>query len=303
MDTTLPASTTTIPTPCSWSRHSPPARPKSSSTSSLPPLGVRQGNADTLYRLRDELLVTTPRGRRLIDLFYRHGLELSPLLLSDEALRTEGAEVLLLALPGLEALVNGQGETVVVTQEMVDALDIFLSHLYSLAGPDLQAVIEEEWQRSNPPALVGRTFAGAWEQVAGQWVTFLPVQYASPREPPPPEVFQFGGHVYLGDLGDDSTPLGEAVMVLYGVGGRHGPHTLLGTAQTGADGAFVLDYTHIGGEVYGYYTLAVSDTRYTTVGVWPGPGAEEWEPHWIQYPIPVAGSYGESAFFVHGAGR
>lgn len=265
----------------------------------LPPVGRGQDQAHPLYRLRDEVLTSTPRGRHYIDLFYGHSLELGRLLLTDLVLQEEGAALLGMALPGLEALVNGEGETVLVTLDMVEMLDIFLTHLHTLASPDLQADIEREWARANPYGLVDRTFAEAWLQAAGQWYAYLPLQFGRGGEPPAPEWFQFEGYVYLGEVGDTSNPLGGVNVVLYGSSGRFGPHELLTTAQTDGTGAFGLAYEATPEAAYAYYSLAIDDAGYLVLGALPGAGGEEWEPHWIQYAIPQAGTYAENAFFVN----
>jgi hypothetical protein len=269
----------------------------------FPLLGIHQGSADTLYRLRDEWLANTPRGQHLIDLFYTHALEMVILFLEDPSLVEEGVAVLGMTLPGLDALVNGEGDAVMVTPEMAEGLDLFVSHLHGVASPELQAAIEAEWERNDPFGLVGLPFGAAWQVVAGQWTTNLPLQYGPPGSEPEPEDFHFMGNVYLGEPGDTSNPLDGVDLVLYGSSGRHGPHQLLATTQSAGDGAFAFYYEATAESAFAYYSLAISDTGYIAVGVEPGGGGEEWEPFWIQYSIPVAGDYGGNRFFAQERGR
>ena len=262
-------------------------------------LSAQQSGLDTLYRLRDELMTTTPRGRHFIDLFYEHSPELATLLLTHSDLREEGTGLLEMLLPGLEALVNGEGDTVAVTPDMVERLDAFLARLNELASPDLQDDIAQEWERANPSTLVEQTFAGAWEQVAGQWAVYLPLIFSPPGTPPQPEHLEFSGQVFLGEAGDTSQPLGGVdAVVLLGATGRFGPSVVLDTTQAAEDGSFFLGYEYTIATAYPYYSLAISDTRYMVTGVMPGEGGEPWEPGWIQFVAPSAGWYLENAFFV-----
>ena len=244
-------------------------------------------------------MTTTPRGRHFIDLFYEHSPELATLLLTHSDLREEGTGLLEMLLPGLEALVNGEGDTVAVTPDMVERLDAFLARLNELASPDLQDDIAQEWERANPSTLVEQTFAGAWEQVAGQWAVYLPLIFSPPGTPPQPEHLEFSGQVFLGEAGDTSQPLGGVdAVVLLGATGRFGPSVVLDTTQAAEDGSFFLGYEYTIATAYPYYSLAISDTRYMVTGVMPGEGGEPWEPGWIQFVAPSAGWYLENAFFV-----
>ena len=239
------------------------------------------------------------KGRHFIDLFYEHSPELATLMLTHGDLREEGTALLEMALPGLEALVNGEGETGVVTPDMVEQLGAFRAHLDELASHDLQDDIAQEWERANPPSLVEQTFAEAGEQVAGQWAVYVPVIFGPPGTPPEPEHLEFSGRVFLGEPGDTSQPLGGVdAVILLGATGRFGPSVILDTSQTAEDGSFSLGYEYTVETAYPYYSLAISDTRYTVAGVTPGEGGEPWEPDWIQFVTPPAGSYPDNAFFV-----
>lgn len=120
----------------------------------------------TLYRTRDELMSQTPAGRRYIDLYYAHTGEISRLLAKDQALRDQAADVLRSVLPGLTALLDGQGDRVVVTPGVVAHLNLFLRELVA-ADRDgaLAKAIAAERSRLKLDSLAGLTFEEAWRTI------------------------------------------------------------------------------------------------------------------------------------------
>ncbi len=71
--------------------------------------------AATLYRVRDELLGGSAAGKYYRELYEAHTGRASRLLLLDPALRSTAADILAEFTPGLEQLVDGRGDRVVVS--------------------------------------------------------------------------------------------------------------------------------------------------------------------------------------------
>jgi hypothetical protein len=98
-------------------------------------------------------------GQDYIDLYYEHGSEMGQLGLEDPGLLWDAYGTLQNFLPGLEALVTGRGDEVVVTEEMVgDALDVW-QRLAAAGSPQLAATINGQLsQYNNLQDFAGLTF-------------------------------------------------------------------------------------------------------------------------------------------------
>jgi len=132
------------------------------------------------FQLRDEILFATPAGQNYTDLYYTHDAELSNLIFSNPAIFDAAVDTLMLWQPNLQALVDREGETALITQAQVDAVDDFLTQLSAVASPALQADIAIE--RANLPApddFVGMTIEEARGIVVGYGI-FLPTVLGQP---------------------------------------------------------------------------------------------------------------------------
>jgi hypothetical protein len=118
-----------------------------------------------LYRVRDEILNETPKGQHYIDLYYGHGVEITDLLLNNSELKNEAITTLQHWEPKLRALVDGQGDTVSISQEEVDAIDHFLSGLENIGSAALRTTIQNERADLNMQGLVGKTMNQAWGEI------------------------------------------------------------------------------------------------------------------------------------------
>jgi hypothetical protein len=113
------------------------------------------------------LFSATPAGQSYIELYRQHGAEMGRTGLGDPQLLWDAYGTLQNFMPGLEALVTGHGDEMVVTQEMVDdALSIW-TRLASSGSPALSAAINAELvQYNNLQDFVGMTFDG-WAEAIG----------------------------------------------------------------------------------------------------------------------------------------
>ena len=124
------------------------------------PLGVQ-----LFYRVRDELLSLTPQGNNFIDLYYQYGPEIGALLLADSDLYQEGVGLLQIWEPKLRALVDGEGNTVTISQAEVDAIENFLLNLEAVASNGLRIVLQNERMNLDIQGFVGQTMSQAWAEI------------------------------------------------------------------------------------------------------------------------------------------
>ena len=140
--------------------------------------------AATLYRVRDELLTGTTAGEHYRTLYEQHTGRISWLLLQNPGLRDTGGQILKAVTPGLNQLMDGEGEQAVVTQELVDNVLSFLQRLAeedrANGGGELASTIEREKARMDWDRLVGMTYEEAWRYIQSRvtvrpFVIYLPV--------------------------------------------------------------------------------------------------------------------------------
>ena len=113
--------------------------------------------AGLLYRLRNEVLNTNAGGQHYTDLYYAHSSEIATILGSHDNLAGQGLDVIDALMPNLQALLNGQGNTVVVTNLQVQQSQAFLNALLPYASPELQQAISDERTRRPLENMIGMT--------------------------------------------------------------------------------------------------------------------------------------------------
>ena len=132
----------------------------------------------TLYRVRDTMLDTTPRGRHYRDLYEQHTGSITKLLAADGDLRKRGAGLLAQTQPALDDLADGQGDTI-VTAALVHDVRAYLVDLAAAAeargDDDLADTISFEITRLDFNELIGMTYDEAWDYLNLPQLTFLPV--------------------------------------------------------------------------------------------------------------------------------
>ena len=133
--------------------------------------------ADTLevyWRVHDEILLPTEVGRHYVDLFFKYSPELCRLTMASAALRDEALALTFMFEPWLEALVDGWGEDVIITTDMVLLVETFLDHVYQDASLELRQTIDEERARFPLENLIGLSMEEARRQLVGLPDSSLP---------------------------------------------------------------------------------------------------------------------------------
>jgi hypothetical protein len=140
------------------------ARPPDAPFGDTAPLGD-----EAIFEGMNMLFAASPGGDYYIDLYGQHGSEMGKIGLDDPQLLWDAYGTLQNFLPGLEALVQGRGNDLIVTQEMVDdALDIW-QRTAAAASPALAATINTELARyDNLQDFVGLTFAEWFVVIGGE---------------------------------------------------------------------------------------------------------------------------------------
>ena len=118
--------------------------------------------ADLLYRVRDEILSATPEGQRLTDLYYAYIPNIIEVLIENPDLSDQSMEILDLFIPSLQALVDGNGDTMTITSEQVNSLQSFLDALVENGDPELRSVILSELENHPIADMAGMTMDQAW---------------------------------------------------------------------------------------------------------------------------------------------
>lgn len=133
-------------------------------------------NLQTFYDVRDQIL-TSQRGSHYRDLYYTYDPEILLILISSSSLWNEGYSTLLVWQPNLQALVDGQGDSALITAEQVQAATDFLAHLSAEASPALQQTIADELaQAPSPEDFIGMTMNQARDLLIGHAVYIPAIQ-------------------------------------------------------------------------------------------------------------------------------
>ena len=125
--------------------------------------GSRGGG--TLIRYRDEILTATEEGQYYIDLYYQHSLDMIRATVADPSLLLHVAGAQGAWLTALQALVDGAGGGVTVTQQMADDLNAVLDSFAAHGSPDLVDVVTTERQKLELDSIVGLTLNEFQEQI------------------------------------------------------------------------------------------------------------------------------------------
>jgi len=150
-------------------------------TTTTTTLGPQRTGVEALYALRDEVMAPTVRGQHYIDLFNAHNTQMLAWLMHGEGLYEFGAPAFLAWMPAFEALVNGRGDTVVITEQQIADLEEFFARLSTFVDPDFAQVIADELAMAAPATLAGLTMDEARDVVLGSASTMRDETHVTPR--------------------------------------------------------------------------------------------------------------------------
>jgi hypothetical protein len=122
-----------------------------------------------LLRVETEIMQKTPAGQYYESLFWKHNDELMQISSRYPENSEEIWRITRLFIPGLEALLNGEGDAVQITLEQMESLKAELDWLASVGSPVLREEIQKEQQRLPLDAFVGMTMNEALDLINSTW--------------------------------------------------------------------------------------------------------------------------------------
>lgn len=122
-----------------------------------------------LWRVRDEIMQKSPAGQYYEALFWKHSSEQVQIIDDHPEHDEELWRVTRMFIPGLEALLDGKGDTVRITEEQVKSLLAELDWYASVGSPSLREDIKNEQQRYPLENFVGMTMSEALNYINSNW--------------------------------------------------------------------------------------------------------------------------------------
>jgi len=136
---------------------------------------------DVILRFERELGYPTPTGRYYISLLYKHDREFSTFIQKYPEHTFELVEITKTFVPGTEALLDGKGNTVQITEDQIRRLQVELDWMATIASPSLKEDIKHETQRYPLENFIGMTMDEAWAYMQSDF----PSEPYIPPEPTP----------------------------------------------------------------------------------------------------------------------
>ena len=134
---------------------------------------------DVWDRAWDEILQYTPAGQYYKAVFSKHSIEVEALTINDPVHIMRLWQAAEKFVPGLEAMLDGKGDMVQITEEQVNALKSELEWLASVGSESLRADIEMELQRFPLEQFVGMTMNEALDYLNAN-VSSIPTPEPTP---------------------------------------------------------------------------------------------------------------------------
>lgn len=127
-----------------------------------------------LWRFEREVLRATPIGQYYEGLIFKHTFEAAELISKDpeakEKLIALGEET----IPLLEAYLNGNGDSTIITAESMNSLKALLDGLMAAGSPSLQADLQAEYERFPLENFIGMSMNDAYLHVLTHFDKELP---------------------------------------------------------------------------------------------------------------------------------
>jgi hypothetical protein len=122
---------------------------------------------DVFYSIRDNVLSQTPQGQHYIDLYETFTPEIADAIGEHPQLLDEAIDVIQRWEPKLQALVEGNGNSVVITSEDVLSVQSFLNNLKAFSSSELQNAINNELSNHPLQNMIGMTMDQSWMYLNG----------------------------------------------------------------------------------------------------------------------------------------
>lgn len=120
-------------------------------------------------RVETEIMQKTPAGQYYEALFWKHNDEIMQIMNAHPERHKNLLNVMMLFVPELEALVNGEGDQVHITPDHVNSLKAELDWFAAMGSPELRGDIQREQQRMHLDDFAGMTMSEAWDFINSNW--------------------------------------------------------------------------------------------------------------------------------------
>ncbi len=137
---------------------------------------LNDSDAGILLRFYNKVVLPTPAGQYYNSLLWKHSDEMNMLFKNHPEHQVSSIEVIQKFIPGMEALLNGQGDTVQITAEQVQLLKAEVDWVASVASPSLREEIERELERYPLEHFIGMTMSEALDYVNANFPSDLIVE-------------------------------------------------------------------------------------------------------------------------------
>jgi hypothetical protein len=130
----------------------------------------RSDYLEIIYRTETDLLQRTEVSRYYHDMSLRHNSELIDMLHNMTPSEiAEAVYIIDLWMPNMRSLLNGEGDTAIITEEQVDRMTNYLLFIASRGSPSLRNDITMEMERLQLQDFIGMTMTQAWVRLHAIW--------------------------------------------------------------------------------------------------------------------------------------
>lgn len=140
---------------------------------------LSDSDAAILIRFYNDVVLPTPAGQYYNAMLVKHSNEMSLLFKNHPERQGKAIEVVQEFIPGMEALLNGQGDTVQITAKQIQLLQAEVDWVASAGSPSLREDIERELERYPLEHFIGMTMSEALEYVNSNFPADLIVEPTS----------------------------------------------------------------------------------------------------------------------------
>jgi hypothetical protein len=137
----------------------------------------------TFARVEREIMLPTPYGRYYSDLYFENYAELKQILATHPSYRDDMVRLMYLFMPHIEAVLDGRGDEVRITQEQVDQLESFMYEIRDASDGKLRTDIDRELSRTPLQDFVGLSMDETLVYIEKAWER----DFSVPATPAPTE--------------------------------------------------------------------------------------------------------------------
>jgi len=140
---------------------------------------LNDSDAAILMRFYNEVVLPTPAGQYYNAMLWKHSDEMNSLYKNHPEHRGKVIKIIQEFVPGMDTLLNGQGDTVQITAKQIQLIQAEVDWVASAGSPSLREDIERELERYPLQHFIGMTMSEALEYVNANFPADLIVEPTS----------------------------------------------------------------------------------------------------------------------------